>query len=240
MVIPILRNVCEHLTAVDAAYKARLGCDNYGSRKNPISERMRRQFLAAFVIRNHLRISGGSPKYVKFRHRTLLLSIKPIGGARAASERISVRLIFKPRRNRPSLRRVPSPVPDLRQILAMLVDVVLVLDELVAHCLFQIVALAAETGQIVHDVLHQMKAIDVVLHPHVKGCGDRALLLVAPDMEVPVGPAISQPMNQRRMAVEAEYDRPIPGEERVVVGFAQAMRMLRRGLESHQIDDVDD
>jgi hypothetical protein len=31
MVIAILRNICENLAAVDAAYKARLGCDNYGS-----------------------------------------------------------------------------------------------------------------------------------------------------------------------------------------------------------------
>ena len=47
-------------------------------------------------------------------------------------------------------------------------------------------------------------------------------------------------MDERRIAVEIEYDRPIPGEERVVVGFAQSMRMLRAGLESHQIDDIDD
>src|SRR5271168_1620896 len=44
-----------------------------------------------------------------------------------------------------SLRGTPSPVPDLRQILAMLVDVMLVLDKLVAHRLFQTGALAPET-----------------------------------------------------------------------------------------------
>src|SRR5208283_4368389 len=47
-------------------------------------------------------------------------------------------------------------------------------------------------------------------------------------------------MDERRIAVEIEYDRLIPGEERVVVGLAQSMRMLRGGLESHQIDDIDD
>ena len=47
-------------------------------------------------------------------------------------------------------------------------------------------------------------------------------------------------MDERRIAMKIEYDRPIPGEERVVVGFAQSMRMLRRGLQPHQIDDIDD
>src|SRR6202020_3366905 len=84
-----------------------------------------------------------------------------------------------------------------------------------------------------------MKAIDVVLYAHVEGCGDRTLLFVSSDMEVPVGSAIGQPMDERRITVETEYDRPIPGEERVVVGLAQSMRMLIAGLESHQIDDID-
>jgi hypothetical protein len=46
-------------------------------------------------------------------------------------------------------------------------------------------------------------------------------------------------MNERRIAVETEYDWPIPGEERVVVGLAQSMRMLRAGLEPYEIDDID-
>ena len=94
-------------------------------------------------------------------------------------------------------------------------------------------------GHLIDDVLHQMKTIDVVLHAHVKGGGDRALLLVAPDVEVAVGPAIGQPMDERRIAVEIEDDRPILGEERVVSGLAQSVRMLRAGLELHQVDDVD-
>ena len=42
MMVPILRNICEHLVAIDAAYKARLGCDNYRSRENPLTERVTR------------------------------------------------------------------------------------------------------------------------------------------------------------------------------------------------------
>src|ERR1700689_2907581 len=122
----------------------------------------------------------------------------------------------------------------------MLVDVMLVLDELVAHRLLQIRPFAAESRYFIDDILHQMKAIDVVLNAHVEGCGDRTLLFVASDMEVPIGSAIGQPMDERRIAVKAEYDGPIPGEERIVVGLAQSMRMLRAGLQSHQIDDIDD
>ena len=125
--------------------------------------------------------------------------------------------------------RGPAPVPDLRQILAMCVDVMLVFDELVTHRLFQIRAFAAEMGQFVHDVLHQMEAIVVVLHTHVKRSGDRSLFLVAPDMQVPVCSTVGQPMDERGIAVEIEYDRTIPGEERVVGGFAEPMRMLRGG-----------
>src|SRR5271166_4525487 len=136
--------------------------------------------------------------------------------------------------------RAPAPVPDLRQILAMRVDVTLVLDEFVSHHLLQIRAFAPQMGQFVHDVLHQMKAIDLVLHAHVKRGGDCALFLVTPNMKVPVGSTVGQSMDERGISVEIEYDRPIRREERVVVGLAQSMRMLRAGLESHQIDDVDD
>ena len=72
----------------------------------------------------------------------------------------------------------------------MLVDVELVLDEFVSHQLFQIGALASRIGQFIDYVLHQMKAIDVILHAHVEGRGDRAFFLVTADMQVAVGAAI--------------------------------------------------
>ena len=40
MVVPILRDICEDLRAVDATRKARLCYDIYGSGKDPFSERM--------------------------------------------------------------------------------------------------------------------------------------------------------------------------------------------------------
>ena len=84
-----------------------------------------------------------------------------------------------------------------------------------------------------------MKPVQVVLHPHVKGRRDRALFLVTPDVEVAVGPAIGQPMHERGISVEAEDDMLIFGEKRIVIGFVQAVRVLARGLQPHQIDDID-
>jgi hypothetical protein len=79
MVKSILHNICEHLRAVDATHKVRFSCDIYSSGKNPFSERMGRWFLTAFIVRNHLGMSGGPAKYVKFHHRTLLFYAKQTG-----------------------------------------------------------------------------------------------------------------------------------------------------------------
>ena len=121
----------------------------------------------------------------------------------------------------------------------MLVDVLLMLDELVAHRLLQIGALAAEIGQFVDDVFNEMKAVDLVLHAHIERRRDRAFFLVATDMQIAIGSAVGQSVDQGRISVEPKDDRLILGEERVVVRFAQSMRMLRARLKPHQIDDID-
>jgi hypothetical protein len=95
MVKSILHNICEHLRAVDAAPKVRFSCDIYSSGKNPFSERMGREFLTAFIVRNHLGMSGGPSKYVEFRHRTLLLYAKhPWRGSRRLRRESSAALTW--------------------------------------------------------------------------------------------------------------------------------------------------
>ena len=89
----------------------------------------------------------------------------------------------------------------------MLVDIVLVLDELVPHRLLQIGALAAGLGQVVDDVLHEMEAVEFVLHAHVEGGGDRAFLLVAAHVKIAVRPSVGQAMDQRGIAVGAVKPR---------------------------------
>ena len=56
----------------------------------------------------------------------------------------------------------PRPVPDFGHVLAVLADVVAVLDEFVAHLLFEIVAGSAELRQAVDDVLHEVETVQAV------------------------------------------------------------------------------
>jgi hypothetical protein len=102
----------------------------------------------------------------------------------------------------------------------MFVDVLLVLDELVLHLLFQVGPLGAQVWQAIDYVLHQVESVQVVLHPNVKGGGDSALLLVAPDVQIAIGPAIRQPVNQPGVSMKPEDDVLVACEKRVVIRFA--------------------
>ena len=51
--------------------------------------------------------------------------------------------------------------------------------------------------------------------------------------------AVGQLMDERRVAVEGEDDRLILGEQHVVLGVGQAVRMLPLGLQLHQVNHVD-
>ena len=61
------------------------------------------------------------------------------------------------------------------------------LDELIPHHLNQERATVPQLGQTIDHIHHQMEPVNVILHPHIKGRGDGALLLVAPDVELTVG-----------------------------------------------------
>ena len=121
----------------------------------------------------------------------------------------------------------------------MFVDVLLVLDEFVLHLLLQVGALGAQMRQAIDDILHQVEAIQVVLHPYVKGCCDRALFLVSPHVQIAVGPAIGQPVDQPGVSVKAKYDVLVFREERVVILLGQPVWMFRAGLQLHEIDNID-
>jgi len=55
-----------------------------------------------------------------------------------------------------------------------------------------------------------------------------------------VGAAIGEAMDEPGIAMESEHNGLVLGEERVEVVIAQAVRMFARGLEFHQVHDVDD
>jgi hypothetical protein len=81
----------------------------------------------------------------------------------------------------------------------MLVDVDLVLDEFVLEGLLKVGAFGPELREVVHHVLHEMEAIEAILDAHVEGGCDGAFLYVAAHMEMAVGAAVGQPVDQRRV-----------------------------------------
>ena len=86
-----------------------------------------------------------------------------------------------------------------------------------------------------------MKAIEIVQHAHVERRRGGAFFLVAAHVNVLVALApVSQSVNEPRIAVEGEDDRLVGREQRVEVVIGEPVRMLARGLQLHQIDDVDD
>ena len=66
--------------------------------------------------------------------------------------------------------------------------------------------------QPIDHVFHQVEAVQVILNPHVEGRRDGALFLVAADVQVAVGPAVGQAVDQPRVSMEAKDDVLVFGE----------------------------
>ena len=130
---------------------------------------------------------------------------------------------------------VPLPVADFFHILAVLGDILLVLHQLVVHALDEVRALVAQLGQVDDGVLHQVEAVNLVLHAHIEGGGDGALFLVAVNAQVAVGALVGQLVDEGGIAVESEDDGLILGEDGVVLGVAEAVGMLVVGLQLEQV-----
>src|SRR5208283_563806 len=93
--------------------------------------------------------------------------------------RLAGRDLIGPMRSRALLGAGPLPVPDLRHVPAVFVDVLLVLDQLVLELLLQVGALLAGLRQAVDGVHDEVEPVHVVEHRHVERRCDGALLLVA-------------------------------------------------------------
>src|SRR5207253_4869723 len=71
--------------------------------------------------------------------------------------------------------------------------------------------------------------------------GGRALLVVAAHVEVVVvGAPVGQAVNERRVAVVGEHDRPVGREQGVELVVGQAVGVFGVGLQAHEVDHVDD
>jgi hypothetical protein len=58
-----------------------------------------------------------------------------------------------------------------------------------------------------------MKTVNFILHAHVKRRRDGAFFLVTADVEIAIGPAVSQFVNQPRITVEVKNDVLVLGEQ---------------------------
>ena len=77
-----------------------------------------------------------------------------------------------------------------------MIDVIAVLEQFLLQSLFQFEAFFADLRQAVDRIHHQMIAIQIVQHRHIKGRGDRALFLIAAYMNIfMVAAPISEPMD---------------------------------------------
>jgi hypothetical protein len=100
----------------------------------------------------------------------------------------------------------PFPVSDFGQVLAVLIDEMFVFDQLVFHLLLQVGAFGTQIWHPIHHVLHQMKTVNFILHPHVEWRRNGALFLVTADVEIAIGPAVGKFVDQPGIAVEIKND----------------------------------
>ena len=89
----------------------------------------------------------------------------------------------------------------------------LTMDEAVLHGLFQVAPRGAQLRQPVDHVLDEVEPVEAVLHPQVERGGDRALLFVAADVEVLVRSTVGEAVDQPGVAVKAEDDVFVLGED---------------------------
>ena len=102
----------------------------------------------------------------------------------------------------------------------MLVDVLLMLNEFVLNHLLQIGSFVSQLRQPIDHILHQMKAIQIILDSYVKSRRNRPLFFIASDVEVAIGPAIRQPVDEPGVSMKAKDDVFVFREERIVIRFA--------------------
>src|SRR6185312_12987417 len=99
--------------------------------------------------------------------------------------------------------RDPTPVPYLRQILAVLADVKLVTFHRAPVTVCRCLLLLLKPWYPADDVECQLVAVQVVQHDHVEGRRRRPLIPKPTHVKiVMVMPPISQPVDHSRIAVE--------------------------------------
>jgi len=103
----------------------------------------------------------------------------------------------------------------------MLVDVLFVLDELIAEDLFKVPTDPLQLGHAIDCVSGEVKAVEVVHHRHIERRAGCTFFFVASNMQVVVVvTAIGQPVNQPRVSVICKDDRLVGGEQGIEVSVS--------------------
>ena len=128
---------------------------------------------------------------------------------------------------------------DFRHVLAVLVDIVFVIDKLVPNELLGVSGHVSQLRYPIYNIRYQVKAIQIIANDHVKRCRRGAFFFIASYMQIlMISASVGQTMYQPGIAVIGKDDRFVGGEQRVKVMVRQAMRMFLFWLQCHQVDYI--
>ena len=74
---------------------------------------------------------------------------------------------------------LPLPTCNFRQIFTILMNILGVLNKLVAHLLVEVCTSVAKLRQILDGILNKVETVHVILHTNIERCSDCTLFLVA-------------------------------------------------------------
>jgi hypothetical protein len=118
----------------------------------------------------------------------------------------------------------PRPAADLGRVLAVLVDVLLMIDQGIPDRLLGVGRARAQLRQPIDHVSHEVESIQIVEHAHVEWRSRGPFFLVAAHVQIVViGAPVGQAMDEPGVAVKREDDRLVLGEQSIEVLVAQAV-----------------
>ena len=136
---------------------------------------------------------------------------------------------------------LPLPSGYFRKIFAVLVDVLGVLNKLVAHLLLEVSTSDSELRKILKCKMYKMETIHMVLNTYIERSGDGTFFFVSAYMhETVVVTSVSKLMYKGCISMESKYNGLVLGEEHIVLCILKSVRMLVSRLELEEVNYVDE
>src|SRR5579885_3442185 len=135
----------------------------------------------------------------------------------------------------------PDPIPHLWHIFQVFKRILMMFGEYVLALLDQWRSQGMDARSVPHSEHSELIATHSIKHNHIERCGCGALLVVAAHVETRgIRAPMDEIMDRAPIAVKRENNGSIfrkMFDKRIII---QAVWMLRREIECHQIDHVDD